>query len=354
MELFFRHPKHEEVIALNNISFHLEKGKSLGLVGVNGAGKSTLLKIIAGTTFPTRGFVQVKGRVAAILELGMGFHGDFSGWENAVLNASLLGLSSQETQKVLPKIAEFSELGDYLNHPLKTYSTGMVMRLAFAVATHVDPDILIIDEALAVGDGYYQKKCVDKIRSFREQGKTILLCSHALYYIDQLCDEALWIHDGKIKKAGSAPEVVHDYEVFLLEKEAQEKAEAHQRREGLPGFIEEVKILTEKPSSCQLLMTFRAEKPTLAFRLGVVFDHPSGIPFFSSVMEKPVTGKTLYHVELHIPSLPMVKGEYDVAVFLMDESALSIYDEWRKKRALCLKPTNFSVGYLHIPHTWRY
>src|SRR5262245_50514875 len=182
-EALLRRPRHSELRALDDVSFTLPKGEGLGVIGENGAGKSTLLKVLCGVTQPTAGSLRVDGRVAAILELGAGFHPEFTGRQNAVLNAALLGLSEREVDAALPRILDFSELGDFIDRPVKTYSTGMAMRLAFSIATQVEPEVLIVDEALSVGDGYFQKKCMDRMLAFIRGGGTVLFCSHAMYYV---------------------------------------------------------------------------------------------------------------------------------------------------------------------------
>src|SRR6185436_8593326 len=191
-ELLFRRPRHREFHALSDVSFTLPRGRAPGLIGENGAGKSTLLKIVAGTTRASSGTVERSGTVASILELGMGFHPEFTGRENARMNAALLGLSGAEIRRRLPEVRDFAELGDFFDRPVRTYSSGMSLRLAFAVATHADAEVLIVDEALAVGDGYFQKKSIDRITEFHRRGGTLLFCSHALYYVALLCDEAIW------------------------------------------------------------------------------------------------------------------------------------------------------------------
>ncbi|MGH9365474.1 MAG: ABC transporter ATP-binding protein, partial [Thermoanaerobaculia bacterium] len=218
-ELVFRRPRHREFKALSEVSFELPRGQALGLIGENGAGKSTLLKIVAGTTQPTSGAVSRRGVIASILELGMGFHPEFTGRENARMNAALLGLSGSEIRRRLPEIRDFAELGDFFDRPVRTYSSGMTLRLAFAVATHADADVLIVDEALAVGDGYFQKKSIDRITDFQKRGGTLLFCSHALYYVALLCQRALWLKNGQVAGAGNALTVVRSYEAFLQEKE---------------------------------------------------------------------------------------------------------------------------------------
>src|SRR5581483_1129881 len=180
LEWITRRPRHTVFPALQDVTFEVERGETVGIVGQNGAGKSTLLRLLCGVTRPTSGVIESNGTIASILELGTGFHPEFSGRDNAALNAAILGLSPSEVKQKLPAILEFSELGTFLDRPVKTYSSGMYMRLAFSVAVNFDPDILVIDEALAVGDGHFQKKCVDKIREFQREGRTILFCSHAM------------------------------------------------------------------------------------------------------------------------------------------------------------------------------
>ena len=197
--------------ALKNVSFTIGEGETVGVIGRNGAGKSTLLSLVAGISFPDEGTVTVEGRVAALLELGSGFHGDLTGRENVILNASLLGLSRSRTMEKLEEIIDFSGVGDFINEPLRTYSSGMMMRLAFSVAIHVDPAFLIIDEVLAVGDAAFQAKCHDKIQQFRRAGKGLLIVSHAGRTIEQLCERALWLDHGNLVMDGKTREVVEAY-----------------------------------------------------------------------------------------------------------------------------------------------
>jgi lipopolysaccharide transport system ATP-binding protein len=182
---------------LQEVSFHLHAGEAVGIVGANGAGKSTLLKLLTGTTRPTAGRISVKGRVAALLELGMGFHPDFTGRQNAMMGGQLLGLSVEEILQLMPDIEAFAEIGEYIDQPVRTYSSGMQMRLAFSVATARRPDVLIVDEALSVGDSYFQHKSFERIREFRRGGTTLLIVSHDRTAIQTICDRAiLWMEDG--------------------------------------------------------------------------------------------------------------------------------------------------------------
>ena len=209
----------KEQWVLRNISFSMCAGEAIGIVGQNGAGKSTLLKIITGTLRPTEGTVHMSGRVAAILELGMGFNPDKTGRENAHYSAGLMGYSHERIKKFMPDIEEFAELGEYFDQPVRTYSSGMSMRVAFAVATAVRPDILIIDEALSVGDSYFQHKSTQRIQEYREQGTSLLVVSHDRGAIQHLCDRAILLEHGKILKDGSPQEVMDFYNALIAEKE---------------------------------------------------------------------------------------------------------------------------------------
>jgi len=211
-EQWLRGQGRQRFFALRDVSFRLEAGESMALVGRNGAGKSTLLGLVAGLARPDCGRIEVQGRVAALLELGSGFHPDLTGLENLRLNASLLGLSRRRTEEVSGAIAEFADIGDFLREPLRTYSTGMLMRLAFAIAIHVDPDILIVDEVLAVGDQPFQVKCFERIRQFKAEGKTLLFVSHATQLVREICDRGLWLEHGKVRMDGSAAAVLEAYE----------------------------------------------------------------------------------------------------------------------------------------------
>jgi lipopolysaccharide transport system ATP-binding protein len=211
LELRFRRQHPTIFYALKNVSFRVEPGESLAIVGGNGAGKSTLLSLVAGLSRPKVGRVTVKGRVAALLELGSGFHPDLTGRENVHLYASLLGLSRKRTAECFETIVEFSGIGEFIDEPIRTYSSGMVMRLAFSVAVHVDPDILIIDEVLTVGDRNFTAKCFERIWAFKRAGKTLLFVSHEPEMVRQLCDRTLWLDHGEVMLMGTPDEVLRAY-----------------------------------------------------------------------------------------------------------------------------------------------
>lgn len=207
-----RRVPHDRFYALRGASFTIDHGESVALIGHNGAGKTTLLSLLAGVSYPDSGDIRVRGRIAALLELGSGFHHDLTGRENVYLNAALLGLDKKQVDRRYDAIVEFAGVGEFMEEPLRTYSSGMMMRLAFAVAANVDPDILIIDEVIAVGDQNFQAKCLDKIHEFRKKGKTMVCVSHASATIQQLCDRALWLDHGQIMLDGPIQEVIAAYQ----------------------------------------------------------------------------------------------------------------------------------------------
>lgn len=207
---FFTRQKDDPFVALKHVSFTLERGESLAVIGSNGAGKSTLLSLVAGISQPDEGTLAVNGQVTALLELGSGFHPSLTGRENVRLNAALLGLSRRQTAEAFERIVDFSGIREFIDEPLRTYSTGMMMRLAFSVAINRDPDILLVDEVLAVGDAAFQGKCIEKIHEFRNAGKTLLCVSHTTM-IHKLCDRAIWLDHGELILTGAVGEVLEAY-----------------------------------------------------------------------------------------------------------------------------------------------
>ena len=210
-EMFHR-KRRNPFYALRDVSFRLEKGENLGVVGGNGAGKTTLLSLVCGLCRPDEGRVDIGGRVAPMLELGSGFHPDLTGVENVFLNASLLGLTRTQAEQSFDRIVAFSGIGEFIEQPIRTYSSGMIVRLAFSVAAHVDPDVLLIDEVLAVGDQNFQAKCFERILEFRDAGKTLLFVSHVPHLIRKLCERCLWLDHGEVAMAGATEEVLAAYQ----------------------------------------------------------------------------------------------------------------------------------------------
>jgi len=231
-ELLFNIQGHQLFTALHPLSFQIAAGEAFGVIGNNGAGKSTLLKLLAGTCVPTTGDFSIDGNVGALLELGVGFHPDHTGRDNIYFNGAILGLTRKEIDTRIDSIIAFSELEKFIDEPVKTYSSGMYLRLGFSVATGFDFPVLIIDEALAVGDQKFQKKCTDRIIDFKEKGGTILFCSHNLHQVKLLCERALWIHEGENRFLGPARETVEAYQAFLRKNNGSQHSDSGQN----PGW----------------------------------------------------------------------------------------------------------------------
>jgi ABC-type polysaccharide/polyol phosphate transport system ATPase subunit len=229
----------ETFTALNNVTVSVPRGQTLGVIGRNGSGKSTMLKLVAGISKPTAGTVKVTGRISALIELGAGFHPEISGRENVFINGIMLGLSKREVADRFDEIVEFAEMKDFIDAPVKTYSSGMYMRLGFAVAIHVDPEVLLVDEVLAVGDEGFTHKCLDKFAEFKRRGKTILLVTHSLGMVERFCDEALWLDAGRIKGSGDPKRIVGAYVTDVEKREEQELAanDAKARQEANASIV---------------------------------------------------------------------------------------------------------------------
>jgi lipopolysaccharide transport system ATP-binding protein len=371
-EVLFRSPRHRPFHALKDVSFELPAGAALGLIGENGAGKSTLLKIVAGTTRATSGSVERKGVVASILELGMGFHPEFTGRENARMNAVLLGLTGAEIRRRLPEMEEFAELGDFFDRPVRTYSSGMALRLAFAVATHADADVLIVDEALAVGDGYFQKKSIDRITDFQKRGGTLLFCSHALYYIALLCDQAIWLKQGEVASAGAALPVVRAYEAFLQQKE-RERAQVEGNEPAPPAATEGRRparftdVFVHDGSgyprsefasgeTVAIDLAFETADPSLAFHIRVGADREDGVQAFAvdtrAESFAPLTGRHTYRLRLVFPQIPIAQGEFRLYAFLGDETALHLHDLKVLRPGFTVVSPDYAVGLIRPRHFW--
>jgi lipopolysaccharide transport system ATP-binding protein len=262
----FGGPRHHLKWVMRDVSFNLEQGEAVGIIGINGAGKSTLLKMITGTTQPTCGSVEITGRVAALLELGMGFHPEFTGRQNVFMAGQLLGLGVDEISRLMPEIEAFAEIGDYIDEPVRTYSSGMQMRLAFSVATAKRPDVLIVDEALSVGDAYFQHKSFDRIRSFSRAGTTLLIVSHDKNAIQSICNRAILLDGGRLVKEGMPEEVMDYYNALLAEREnANLNLQQNVRKD---GKVETVSGTGEATVTDIALLNERGERQEL-FDVGV-------------------------------------------------------------------------------------
>jgi len=245
---FNRRKFHEDFWALRDVSFEVSRGETFCIVGENGSGKSTLLQIVAGILAPTEGQIRVDGRVSALLELGSGFNPEFSGKDNVYLNAAILGFNTEQIDRIYPQIEAFAEIGDFINHPVKTYSSGMVVRLAFAVAIHVDPEILIVDEALAVGDIYFRQRCLRKVHELRDRGITILFVSHAAGDVKAIGDRAMWLDNGRIREIGETDRVVAKYLAAMVEKDSAYLQLKKREPRAEAGPVEAPEVVTQIPN----------------------------------------------------------------------------------------------------------
>ncbi|HUG06042.1 MAG TPA: ABC transporter ATP-binding protein [Candidatus Limnocylindria bacterium] len=358
----------EAVHALTDVSFTVERGRCFGVVGANGSGKSTLLRLIAGTAKPTTGTIAVAGRISALLELGAGFHPDFTGRENAHLNGSLLGLTRRETEAAMPAIEHFAQLGRFFDAPIKTYSSGMAARLGFAVAVHVDPDVLLVDEVLAVGDEYFQHKCYAKIAEFRGAGKTIVLVSHDIGLIQRLCDRAIWLDQGRVAAGGTVRDVATAYHLEVGERELRERA-LRGEVGGRTGSGE-IEIVSAKvigrdgasqtlleigdPASFEIRYRNRSGVGDAVFGVYVYRDDGTGIYGTNTMLDDatvPLRDEGV--VRFAMDSLALLPGAYDVDVAATDRSDRH-YDYHQKALNFRVVGSSREVGIARLPHRWEF
>jgi ABC-type polysaccharide/polyol phosphate transport system ATPase subunit len=369
LERLLGRSRHREQVAVNDVSFRLPRGEGLGLVGQNGAGKSTLLKMLAGVLEPTSGTVRVAGSVSSILELGAGFHPEFTGRQNIRINAALLGLDAEMVAERTPAIVEFCELGHYLDQPVKHYSTGMVMRLAFSIATQVEPEVLIVDEALSVGDGYFQKKCTDRILELLELGTTLLFCSHAMYYVDAFCKHAIWLRDGAVAAQGDAKLVIHAYEDFLRARTGEARSGAlaegdAREREGDPARFRSVTVdgeshpvVVSRGQTLRIELEWESDDPERAFHVGVGVNRSDETEVLTLTTKAlglaPFSGQRRYAGAFSVPDLPLVKGEFVVYAFLLDERMVHVYDRKVLRPAFRMECGPYDFALVELPYHWQ-
>jgi ABC-type polysaccharide/polyol phosphate transport system ATPase subunit len=388
--------------ALQDVSFAVPRGATFGVVGRNGSGKSTALKVVAGISKPTEGTVRVQGRVSALIELGAGFHPEISGRENVFINGIMLGLTKREIQRRFDEIVEFAELTEFIDAPVKTYSSGMYMRLGFSVAIHVDPDVLLVDEVLAVGDEGFTHKCLDKFGEFKRRGKTILLVTHSLSLVERFCDEAIWLDGGRKRAEGDPKRVVGAYitdverqeEQFLAATDARAKEEAgpgatdagagsaiqdvtpeaaadmFQAGEGRWGSggveIADVTLLDDHGQTTHVFhsgdpMTLRlsvnARRPVTDFVFGIGIFNAEGVCVYGTNTHiEDHVGERLdgrADVRLDVESLDLVEGTYklDVAVHKLDGAP---YDYHRLLYTFRVKSRIKDTGIYRPRHRWRF
>jgi len=367
--------------ALSDVSFELRHGEVLGIVGRNGAGKSTLLQLICGTLTPSAGRIEVHGRIAALLELGAGFNPDFTGRENVFMNAAILGLSEAEIRARFDEIVDFSGVRAFIDQPVKTFSSGMYVRLAFAIATSVEPDILVIDEALSVGDGAFARKSFDRIMALKEAGATILFCSHSTYHIEALCERALWLEHGRIRMLDAAPAVMAAYNTALaLESSAPGVSSApataplmETEKNPVPapagaGRITAVegecdgrygRRLEAVSQSSTLTVTVKfscdPSLPPPSVALGI--ENAAGIGVSSVIsLNDPtaVVQDARGHGEARVvfPALALLKGEYRITAFLACERGVHVYDVAPQCLTVEVSQSGLLQGVAVLPHHW--
>jgi lipopolysaccharide transport system ATP-binding protein len=346
--------------ALDGVDFEMRRGASLGVIGENGAGKSTLLKIVAGVVKPTRGSVEVNGRVGALLELGSGFHPDYTGLANIDLAAALLGLSPEEIAARRDEIIAFADIGEHIHEPIKHYSSGMVVRLGFAVATTLNPDVLITDEVLAVGDESFQKKCIAWMENYLDDGGTLLLCSHSTYHIRRLCQSAIWLKDGCVQRYGDAAEVTQAYLAYHEEKATGAKRPLPERRAQAAGVyaiqtleLEPGDRVTQGDTLRIAGEVYSPDGRAPAAMIGIV--RADGTPVYGvstdmdGVALRPLAADR-YAYALTFPQLALLPGKYVVRAHALDPEGARLFDH--VERELTVAGDARELGLVRLPHRW--
>ncbi|MBD8500993.1 ABC transporter ATP-binding protein [Paenibacillus arenosi] len=364
-----------EFKALNGISFQVNRGDALGILGKNGSGKSTLLKIITGVLTPTDGDIAVRGKVSAILELGAGFNPDYTGRENIMLNGTMMGFSEEEMKSRMQQIIEFADIGQFIDQPVKVYSSGMFARLAFAVSINVDPDILIVDEALAVGDIRFQTKCINKMKELKENGTTILFVSHATEQVKRFCNKAIWIKNGNVEASGESSEVVDLYEDYMkYEHVKSDKLEVsdvlEQSNEDnnfvIPSNPDIIASITNVEINNEMLKTFDPLEVTIeyeiyqkeieGFLLGVAIYTPDREYVFgpNTHLENISipNGIGRHKVKYTIPKLQLLGGKYGVDVGIFNNEGIVCLEYKQEIHTFQVTNKYFSEGKFYMDHRW--
>ena len=386
-----------EFVALAPLNLQVQRGEALGLIGRNGAGKSTLLQMVCGTLNPSSGSVVVNGKIGALLELGAGFNPEFTGRENVFLAAAVMGFSGAETDALYESIVEFSGIREFIDQPVKTYSSGMYVRLAFSIATSANPDILVIDEALSVGDGAFAKKSFERIMQLKAQGTTVLFCSHSMYQVESFCDRALWLDHGQVQMQGPASKVVAAYADSLREesKSSSSATLASVRASGslggasntLDGIdtsdvstaasaaalgvarITNIEVSVDGQtgreleavslqSDVSIRVQFESDPalPCPTFATG--FALPDGQIFTSAytlfdgiAIERDAQGRGQATVVFE--KLPLMKGRFSIGAYLFDERALHVYDVVLQAATVVVTQAGVHQGFVQLPHRWK-
>jgi lipopolysaccharide transport system ATP-binding protein len=363
MSLLLRSPDVPHFRALEGVDLEVVRGQSVGIVGENGAGKSTLLKVVAGVVRPTRGVVEVNGRVGALLELGSGFHPEYTGRENIHLSSALMGLSRRDVRDKIDGIVAFADIGSHIDEPVKTYSSGMAVRLGFAVATALSPDVLITDEVLAVGDESFQKKCIGWLERYLSGGGTLLLCSHSMFHIQTLCSRALWIHHGRVQLAGSSFDVTREYLTYHHEKTERERAGGREAAQGAIR-IEEASIEREDGGKAATFRrgetlvlkatAFEQDDRPPVLLVGVVRVDGTAV-FGTHSNERDYVPERIapnrYAFEVRFNALQLLPGKYEMRVHVLDPEGLRLFDT--VEREFVVTGDTRDYGLVELTHEWR-
>ena len=393
-----------EFVALAPLNLEVRRGEALGLVGRNGAGKSTLLQMVCGTLNPSSGSVAVDGKIGALLELGAGFNPEFTGRENVYLAAAVMGLSGAETDALYESIVEFSGIREFIDQPVKTYSSGMYVRLAFSIATSANPDILVIDEALSVGDGAFAKKSFERIMQLKAQGTTVLFCSHSMYQVESFCDRAVWLDHGQVQMEGPASKVVAAYADSLREESSISQSGALDSLGSLSSTSSDLSGAESSGAASSSAGSEEGSTPTAALavivaritQIEVSVDGQTGreleavslqsdvsvtvkfesdpaqpCPTFATGFALPdgqifTSAYTLFdgiHIErdaagngqatVVFQKLPLMKGRFSVGAYLFDERALHVYDVVLQAATVNVVQSGVHQGFVQLPHTWK-
>lgn len=386
-EIMSGKPRFQKIEALKNINLEVGKGEVLGVIGRNGAGKSTLLKVLSDTILPSSGEISVNGRIAALLELGASFHPDMTGKENVYLSGAIKGMTKKEIDAIYEEILAFAEIGEFISRPVKTYSSGMFVRLAFSIATHIDPEILIIDEALSVGDGAFSRKSFDRIMDFKEAGKTILFCSHSMYQVEVLCDRVVWLEKGEVRKIGKPVDVITEYsnkmrmasprkESLGTTIKGDESSENHEAAEtpvkstsvkAVPHILD---IQVKVESNISKVHKVVSEVSDL--EVTVLFDPGEGVPLASiavalsggdgriissagsvqDVITLKINESGQGEARILFPKLPLLRGNYFLDVALLCEKGIHLYEAVRQAAEIHVEQNGLERGIVKLPHEW--
>lgn len=368
-ETFLKKRYSKDHYALNHIDLDIKKGESVGIVGTNGSGKSTLLKLITGVVSPSEGELKTQGKIAALLELGAGFNPEYTGLENIYLNGTMMGYTEKEMEERVPEIIEFADIGDFIYQPVKTYSSGMFARLAFSVSISVEPDILIVDEALSVGDTRFQVKCIDKMTELRDKGTTILFVTHSIEQIKRFCTRTIWIREGRIVRDGEASIVVDLYDNYMkygesvLEEERDEELQPFRfpENESCLAAIQKVSLnkkLFHSFESLEVEIIYDIyDKNMKDLQMGVaiysrdreiyVFGPNTNLDKYSLPQE---TGR--YKIVYRIPKLALMSGDYVIDVGIFNSDGIVNLDYKNGCKAFSVANEYFSEGMVYLEHEW--